>query len=56
MTIFFKSRSFVIRDDSSWHVYNYYFAPLHSHRKYGMFTPPVIEARPEFINYIKRVR
>ncbi len=54
MTINFKSRPFVIRKDSSWHVYNYYFAPLHSCRKYGMFDTPVIDTRPEFINYIKR--
>lgn len=56
MNINFKSRSFVIRKYSSWHVYNYYFAPLHSCRKYGMFALTVIELRPEFINHIKRNR
>lgn len=56
MTISFKSRSFVIRKDSSWHVYNYYYAPLHSYRIYGRFDTHVTDNRPEFINYIKRVR
>lgn len=56
MTIVFKSRSFVIRKDSSWHVYNYYFSLSPHSYQYRMFAHPVIDARPEFINYIKRFR